>query len=208
MKRLILLFVSLFPLLSAAQTPDSDRWAVVGLSANFMREKPAYEAENGDQSLMGTVVRIISEQGYWRQIVTPEPYTAWVNEKGLVEMNPEEIKAYIAAPKYICTADYDHIFAEPDENSVRISDFILGDIVRKGIDARGKEVKKGRFSRCILPSGRIGWILTSSLKDLKEMSMISPDADAIINTAYRFLGVPYIRYFQLLQFLILYLRFL
>ena len=100
---------------AAAQVPSRDgrRWAVVNLSVNFMREAPDYTAENGDQTLMGTVVEIVGEEGYWRQIVSPEPYKAWVNELGLKEMSADEVNAYIASPKYVCTSDFTHIFTEP-----------------------------------------------------------------------------------------------
>ena len=51
---------------------EGRRWAVVDLSVNFMREAPDYTAENGDQTLMGTVVEVVEEEGYWRQIVSPD----------------------------------------------------------------------------------------------------------------------------------------
>ena len=51
-------------------------YAVVNLSVNFLREAPDYTAELGTQALMGSVVRIIGEDGYWKQVITEEPYTA------------------------------------------------------------------------------------------------------------------------------------
>ena len=52
------------------------RWAVVNLSVNNMREQPDYAAEMGDQCLMGTLVEIVGEDSYWKQIVAPKPYKA------------------------------------------------------------------------------------------------------------------------------------
>ena len=46
------------------------RMAVTGLSENMMRAQPDYESALETQSLMGTVVEIIGEKGYWRQVVT------------------------------------------------------------------------------------------------------------------------------------------
>ena len=60
-------------------------WAVTEFSANFMREKPDYAAELGDQALMGTIVELLDTSAYWVKIKSPEPYSAWVNEMGLVQ---------------------------------------------------------------------------------------------------------------------------
>ena len=106
------------------------RMAVVEFSADFMREKPDYAAELGDQALMGTVVEIVGREGYWVKIKSPDPYAAWVTDLGLVEMTGEEAEDYLAAPKYICTAAATHIFEEPSTDSRIVSEFILGDIVR------------------------------------------------------------------------------
>ena len=77
-------FVS--PGIAVLSQETNHKWAVVEFSANFMREAPDYTAELGDQALMGTVVEILDKSGYWVKIKRPEPYTAWVNEMGLVPM--------------------------------------------------------------------------------------------------------------------------
>ena len=144
--------------------------AVVEFSADFMREKPDYAAELGNQALMGTVVEVLDQSGYWVKIKSPEPYTAWVNEMGLVQMSEEEIKDYLEAPKYICTASFTHIYSEPSEDSRIVSDFVLGDIVRimygvkthssgrhKGYE-EGRAVLSRRFVGVVLPSGKTGYV--------------------------------------------------
>lgn len=175
-----------------AQPREGGRWAVVEFSANFMREQPDYTAENGDQTLMGTVVEVVGEQGYWRRITSPEPYTAWVNEMGIVEMSEEQICDYIAASKYICICDFTHIYAEPSTESERISDFVLGGLVRQVSGRAGRPVGKGRFVACILPSGRQGWVLRSDVQDFAvwtaSRTLTGPGVAA---QAKRFLGVPY-----------------
>ena len=81
-----------------ALVPETGKdYAVVAFSANLMREEPAFEAEMGDQALMGTVVEILDRKGSWVQIRTGEPYTAWVTELGLAPMDAEALKAYAAA---------------------------------------------------------------------------------------------------------------
>ncbi len=135
----------------AETSADTERkMAVVEFSADFMREKPDYAAELGNQALMGTVVEIVGREGYWVKIKSPDPYTAWVTDLGLVEMTGEEAEDYLAAPKYICTAVATHIFEEPSPDSRIVSEFILGDIVRvmfeskTHADGRSKEAGEAR----------------------------------------------------------------
>ena len=89
------------------------RWAVVELSSIYMRIAPDYESALETQELMGMVVEITGEKGYWREIVSPQPYKAWCTEKGIVEMSEAEIEAYKAAPKCIFTELYGHIYENP-----------------------------------------------------------------------------------------------
>ena len=179
---------------AAAQVPSGEgrRWAVVDLSVNYMREAPDYTAELGDQTLMGTVVEIVGEESYWRQIVSPEPYKAWVNEMGLAVMTADEANAYIASPKYICTAEYSNIYSEPSLKSAYVSDFVMGDLVRPVTDGRGKAVRKGKFLACLLPDGRTGWVPKADVADFAAWTASRhPDGDSIVETAMRFLGIPY-----------------
>ena len=120
------------------------RYAVVNLSVNFLREEPDYTAELGTQALMGTVVEIKEEESYWRKVVTPEPYTAWCNEKGLVEMTAEEIDDYLAAPKYICTAWHSTLFSSPSEKSSKICDLVQGDVLRQ-VFRSGRRGNSGNY---------------------------------------------------------------
>ncbi len=197
---------------SAASAQESNKqWAVVEFSANFMREAPDYAAELGDQALMGTVAEILGRSGYWTKIKTPEPYTAWVNESGLVPMDEEELKDYLEAPKYICTSDFTHVYEGPSTDSRIISDLVLGDIVRILYEIRttsqgkhnghdeGRAVQRKKFSGVVLPSGKTGYV---PAKDVAEFYHWAKDRKAgtsaendfrqdLIATGYRFLGVPY-----------------
>lgn len=192
--------------LSPAQTQEPEngtapakKYAVVEFSVNFMREQPEYEAELGDQTLMGTVVEVVDQKSYWKQIVSPEPYKAWVNDMGLVEMSEDQITKYISAPKYICTAEYSHVFARPNRNAERLSDMVMGDIVRiwyrKDGEGTGiKQTKKNQemFLGVILPSGKKGYVPKTDLEVFsKWVQTRRATVDNIIASAKLFLGVPY-----------------
>ena len=94
MKRSIIFLAAL--LVCTLSFGQQKRWAVVELSSIYMRLAPDYESALETQELMGTVVEIIGETGYWREIISPQPYQAWCTAKGIVEMSREEIDAYKA----------------------------------------------------------------------------------------------------------------
>ena len=186
----------LFLILSLSTSAQTKRMAATALSENKMRAEPDYESALETQSLMGTVVEIIGEEGYWRQVVTPEPYTAWCTNLGLVEMTAEQINEYKAAPKYICTAFHSAVYAEPSRRTQRISDLSMGNLLRvvfiqtkKG--DRISEVKGWKEVR--LPDGRTGWTPAADVKEFdKWAENPKPSEKDIINTAKQFLGTPYL----------------
>lgn len=186
------------------------RMAVVETSTCYMRIMPDYESALETQELMGTVVEIMEQKGYWREIVSPQPYKAWTTEKTLVEMTQEQIMEYEEAPKYIFTGLYGHIFTEPCEKSATICDLVGGDVMRmvtrrtgKSGEQKGKPVVKGKWSQVMLPSGRTGWVLKEDLGRLEERLDIRMGDEAegkvsqekmedIITSAQQLLGVPYL----------------
>ena len=185
--------------------------AVVELSANFMREEPDFSAELGDQALMGTVAEVLGKEGSWVKIKTPEPYTAWVNNMGLVMMDDKELADYLEAPKYICTVPKSHIYEEPSLKSRIVSEFVMGDIVRilykatthkhgryKGYE-EGRAVLTKKFVGVVLPSGKTGYVPAGDVdvfyKWAKDRKARTADEDAfrkdLVETVMAFLGVPY-----------------
>ena len=172
------------------------RMAVVELSTIYMRQAPDYESALETQELMGTVVEIVGEKGYWREIVSPQPYKAWATEKGLVEMSAEELKAYEKAPKVMFTGPYGHVYMEPSFKAATLCDLVGGDILRY-------EGKQGKWTEVMLPSGRKGYIPTEELQlhygfrsiaqgEGSAESIRPETTEAIIAHAEKLLGVPYL----------------
>lgn len=201
---------------SAAQ---DKRLAVVELSTIYMRQAADYESALETQELMGTVVEIVGEQGYWREIVSPQPYKAWATEKGLVEMTAEEVKAYEEAPKVIYAGLYGHIYMEPSYKAATICDLVGGDVMRLAVEKKhitpqtvtGRNMKEGskslklngKWTKVMMPSGRTGYVPTSELKihdgfisiaqgEGSAESISDETMEAIIAEAEKLLGVPYL----------------
>lgn len=180
------------------------RYAVTDFSTNYMRLHPDYESPLETQELMGTVVEIVSEEGYWKEIVSPQPYKAWATDMGLAEMDKEKIREYLSSPRYVCTGITGWIRTEPDAGSEPVCDYVAGDILRAvtRASAAGKtESEMGRrdyvtikgWAEVILPSGKRGFIPSKEVQPLEAWCMKSdPSVDNIIRTARQFIGTPYL----------------
>ncbi len=187
MKRIVLLALLAFGALAAsAQTWDGPQWAVVNSSSCFMRLKPDYESGNETQALMGTVLRVKGAERYWRQVDAPDYKDVWTTEHNIAMMSEADKDAWIAAPKYICSTEYTHLFEKPSTTAQRICDFTLGDLVR-----RGSESRRG-WVQVFLPSGRECWARAYDVTEFEEwVRTREASREALVSTARRFLGTPY-----------------
>ena len=207
MKKIIMMLAVLMCMVSASA--QERKWAVVELSSIYMRIAPDYESALETQELMGTVVEVVGEKSYWREIISPQPYKAWCTEKGIVMMSEEELEAYKAAPKCIFSELYGHVYEEPSGKSATICDLVGGDVMRiagqsgNNVKKTGKDVViKGKWTKVLLPSGKEGWVESSQIKVHEGFLSIAKgegNADSIsdekmekiITTALKLKGVPY-----------------
>lgn len=194
MKRMTYIIAALLICLGASA--QEKRMAVVEFSTSYLRLQPDYESPLETQELMGTVVEIVGEKSYWREVVTPQPYRAWCTDQGIVEMNQEELEAYMTAPKVMFMQLYGHIYTKPSLKSATLCDLVGGDIMRFA-------GRKGRWTKVMLPSGKTGYVPSKELKEHKgfmsiamgegNSETISPETtEAIIAEAEKLVGVPYL----------------
>ena len=184
------LLLSLLTVLPAS----AQRWAVVDFSTSYLRAAPDYESALETQALMGTIVEILGEDGYWRQVVQHDPsYVAWATDLGLVEMIPEELDEYVAAPKYICTAFLSRVYSRPSARSGVLSELVLGDLLRMVIGDKGRAVRKTGFCQVILPDGRVGYTPARDLASFDEWTLSRKASPANLEkTVRQFQGIPYL----------------
>lgn len=187
-------------LAGAHEAPDdgtaAKRYGIVNLSVNYLREAPDYCSAMETQVLMGTVVEILEESGYWLKVATPEPYIAWCTNLGVTEITPEQAEEYAVAPKYICTAWHSSVYSEPDEKSVKLCDILEGDIMRISVSAgRGGRMKpavRRGFAEVILPDGRKGYAAAAAVQEYGRWKETrTRKAEDIVAEAMKYLGLPY-----------------
>lgn len=173
------------------------RWGVVELSTSYLRLHPDYESALETQELMGTVVEILGEKGYWLEIMSPQPYRAWATNMGIVEMDSQELEQYLSDPKVMFVELYGHLHESPCTDSPTICDLVAGNILRP----TGQH--KNKWTEVMLPSGKTGWVPSKELREHTGFvsiakgegnadSVSSETTENIIAEAKKLLGVPYI----------------
>lgn len=160
-------------------------WAVVTLSTSFMRLQPDYESPLENQMLMGALVQTFDTERYWVK-VQAEDYTGWVTNMGLRLLTDEEKDAWLAAPKYICTAEFTRVRTAPSPDASPLCDFTMGNLaIRTGVLEDG-------WAQLRLPDGRLGWVPQDTVQDFAERTKaLNPNAQDILKLACSFVGTPY-----------------
>lgn len=220
MKKIFLLFFSLLfcavgcaggGSAAKAETPGG-KWALVNASNVFLRAEARYGSECVSQSRMGTLVQVLETKGYWVKVRTPEPYEGWVNEVALAptealpaakqaemkEYSPKlkpfgsgEAASWLASDRYICTVENAGVHSEASEESQRLSDLLMSNILW----AAKADAPRGWTSVC-LPDGRRGFVRSSAVEPFRAWAEghrkggeeVAAD---IIALSKRFLGMPY-----------------
>lgn len=167
-------------------------YGVSTLSAGYMRAQPDYESSLETQVLMGTPVEILDSLGYWLKIRTPEPYTAWITNMGIVRKDSLGLAEYIAAPKYICIATWTEVSESPAKGAGRICDLVAGNLLRIDYGDNAKPLKIKGFVGVTLPDGRKGFVHGSCVSDFTRWAdSAEATPDNLIRTAQKFIGTPY-----------------
>ena len=183
---------------SEENTPK--RWGIIDFSASYLRQSPDYESPLETQELMGTVVEITGEKGYWLQVSTPQPYTAWCTNKGIAEVDEQGVEDWISAPRYIVTAPHSTVYTKRTAKSQPVCDLLEGDIIRAvmgkpqpKVHPNGLSVRKDGWAKVTTPSGREGWVRASDVRALHRWAEESRATEkSVVETALRFVGTPYL----------------
>lgn len=160
--------------------------ALINVSVGNMRSIPKHSAELSTQVLMGQQVTVWDKNGSWYYIQSPDKYLAWIDGGALVFPDHEELMNYHQAEKVMYQNDFGFCYENPDEKGTVVSDLVAGDILRKtGVQST--------YTKVSLPDGRKGFVPTKSIEPLGDLALMSsPDWPAIKNTAYKFMGRPYL----------------
>ncbi|MCO6479560.1 MAG: C40 family peptidase, partial [Phaeodactylibacter sp.] len=156
------------------------------LSACNIRSEPRHSAELSTQATLGTPLRLYKESEGWYLVQTPDDYLGWLDPGGFVSMTEAEYQEWQQAEKVVYLPDYGFSTAEPTSGQQRVSDLLAGNILAY----LGSE---GGFSQLQYPDGRVAYVPDGEVMNYELwLASRNPDTDNIIETAFRFMGRPYL----------------
>lgn len=162
-------------------------YGVITLSVANLRSNPDHPAELSTQALLGTPIKVLKKgkSGFYL-VQTPDGYISWLDDDGFELMNKSELELWNKSDKIIFIKEYGWAYQNPDNNSQHISDLVAGNLL-KLLD------EQGEFYKVEFPDKRIAYVLKSeSEKFSKWYNSLNPTGETILQTAYKFMGVPYL----------------
>lgn len=162
-------------------------YGVINLSAANIRSKPSHSAELTTQAVLGTPIKVLKKESYWYLIQTPDKYIAWVDSEGFHLMTKEEYEQWIDSGKVIYLRDYGFSYSQPDEESIRVSDLIAGNLLK----FEGKA--DNGFIEVSYPDGREAFVEDKFTADFEEWKKLNQETgEKIVETAKKYMGIPYL----------------
>lgn len=165
---------------------EDEQWGVVANSVGNLRNQPAHPSELVTQVLLGMPVKRLDMKSDWVQVQTPEGYVGWITIGSLHLLTRKDLNDYLKKPKIIVTSNYALSYSEPAFNSEPVSDIVIGNMFV--VDDALNEYYSVNY-----PDGRAAYILKQDACMVDDwLSKIELTQESIIDTAKRFMGVPYV----------------
>lgn len=159
---------------------------IVNLSVANLRTQPRNQAEMATQLLLGTQVDLLFRQGANYRVRTPEGYIAWAPASAIAPKTADEASAWSHSDKVIFTDDHGYAYHDADDQSTRVSDLVLGNILVAG------EAKNG-YVAVTYPDGRTGFVRQGQVRPFDEwLATRSLVPENILAVAKSMIGVPYL----------------
>lgn len=162
-------------------------YGVINLSVSNIRTNPDHPAELSTQSLLGTPIKVLKE-GQWGfyLVQTPDGYISWLDDDGFQLMNEEEWNEWKSSEKIIYLNEFGWAYEKADVNSQHVSDLVAGNLLK--LISEEKEFYQVEF-----PDKRIAFVQKNESQKFSQWyKSLNPDGEKILQTAYRFMGVPYL----------------
>ena len=161
-------------------------YGVINVSVCNIRSKKVHSQELTTQAILGTPIKVLDKVDSWFKVQTPDGYIAWLDEGGFTWMTEEGYKEWINAPKILYVKDFGFSYASPDENAVRVSDLVGGNILKSIGTEKG-------FIKVAYPDGRVAYVADTEVINYDTwLASRTPNTDNIVATAKTFLGRPYL----------------
>lgn len=164
--------------------PDTPPAMIVTSSVADVRRAPSHPSELVSQAVMGDRLLPLKMEGEWVLVRLDDAYIGWIRSWHVAETTPERIDAFEHRAEYRIAVNHSEALAGPSEETLPISDLVVGTPVAVTGAAQGE------WLPVELADGKTGFVRSSHLE--KRSARRSMSSDRLTATGLRFLGIPYL----------------
>ena len=161
-------------------------YAIVNVSVANIRKTPNHSAELIDQSVMGSVLKILKKNRGWYLVQTPYSYLGWMQSSSIVRCDKNKIEEWKNSKKVSIKSNYAQVLSDFKQNIVPLCDAVYSSQLKY-------EKTSGSWIKVSLPDGKQGFIekkhCTIGANNTPEMTI---NFNELLLTAKSFLGIPYL----------------
>jgi cell wall-associated NlpC family hydrolase len=177
-------------LAASAPADTARREAVVLVAVENMYSAPDEDKDVVSQATLGQVVAVLETKEAFARIQTPDRYPGWIRRGALAEYPDASAPRYATrGPVVEVTSLMANVYREPDVTTSRPK--VQAPLATR-LEVAGPD-PSDRWIAVRLPAGDAGYIQSGDVRttDAAE-SHARGDGSALVATARRFLGVPYL----------------
>lgn len=168
------------------------QYALPSVSVSSLRGTPGHASELVSQAVMGTPLKILSRNGDWLRVETPEGYNGYVRSNTVEEMDTGRFGVWQRSPRVVVSAtDQTYVY---DNDSIMTPSHRVTDVVPGCILAIEGYATPYSATKVKLPDGRLGYIGNHDVTPLSEWAAMACDSAAVrlLEPAVTLMGTPYV----------------
>lgn len=164
---------------------ETDKYAVLKLSVIPIRRYPRHSAEQVDQAIMGSVMKLFQKRNGWYLIQTNYDYFGWIPTSSVVLMDEAKLASWKSSNLKKYMGSFEFVTEDKNFKGRRLVDIGLGNVV-KIIES------KKSYAKVELVDGRQGYVSNNFSDFDYNETKNNPKAEDVLELAKTFLGLPYL----------------
>lgn len=158
-------------------------YGIVYNSVGTIYKEAKHSSEIVTQTLMGSIVKVLSRSGDWHRIQTSDSYIGWMCGS-ITLVSDGERREYGNQHKIMVSSLYAQSYQQASVDSLVVSDLVVGNVL-----VVKDEVEN--FYSVRYADGREAYVCKTDAKLLKNWHPVQTK-DEVVSTAMKFLGIPYV----------------
>lgn len=166
---------------------EGQLYGVTHNSIANLRAQPRHSSELATQALLGTPLRLLSQQAQWFLAQMPDEYIAWVHQRAFTSMSDSSFATWRSTKKLFFNQLEGQSYLDASER-VPVSDLVLGSII-----AQTSSTTETHMEICY-PDGRLGWVRRSDVVPLELLYTDSASyyKERVFYATSQLIGRPYL----------------